>query len=739
MALAILSFQQREGPDFLFRIDIGGNPYYRYVIGGRERFQDQGFVQLAQRKFESPMQQLDEIFMGRSTIRIPARHFDREHRYVQLQSFRTPNRRGATFSDIIAVNGPFDTQSEEVALPFSKNKTMYQSTYSKKYPDPSRAYSAPFEYKESRLSSSMFLGALLSALPKALPIVANVLPAVTGILGGLKGKGGVGAQAGGAGGLMAQLGPMLNSIIGQAAENPEMVGNLANMLMGLLGGGQQAAAQSLSTAYPHRQAYSYESRKKAARNTARKSAPLTGKPAVQNTRPAPPLPATPNGFDWKQQLMQAGTQIAGQVGTHLVNKMAGSTPAVNPADLTGLLANLQSSGLMDGKINPQVIQTLMTFLSNHLGAQEDNRPPAAALNALQMSAERADYTYAQSLTAAQADGPVISLAAQMAALPDKALDFIPVSQVKLSFADMETIDLAGRRRTVFTKQADVGIPLRLETPKPISKAIVRYSLKQATDGKVAVRKLLRLNGLDTGAVPEPLAFSRQELTAVNPNETYLLCVRLIWKNRQGRRLGTSLTQAVYFMDEGYDFDYWEDAGTPIPLNDVGKYRGFWHKVWADTLDAGNQDIGIDGKYYYVLETGRRENARMETLTQFKPAHSTRINGKLKTGMILSPSSLAGLAAQLAEYPPLEEAEVRAMHAESFREQVSRVARFKTDVSGLAGDSVALWVYPEVQYKALYLKKVQATNQNGRVTQLGAHRVFVPVPVSIHYIGTKLEP
>ena len=44
-------------------------------------------------------------------------------------------------------------------------------------------------------------------------------------------------------------------------------------------------------------------------------------------------------------------------------------------------------------------------------------------------------------------------------------------------------------------------------------------------------------------------------------------------------VGTVMSQLVYLM-ENYIYAGTDSSGEPIPLNDVDKYREFWHKVWS---------------------------------------------------------------------------------------------------------------------------------------------------------------
>ena len=64
--------------------------------------------------------------------------------------------------------------------------------------------------------------------------------------------------------------------------------------------------------------------------------------------------------------------------------------------------------------------------------------------------------------------------------------------------------------------------------------------------------------------------------------------------------------------------YAVEEGSIVPLNDMAKFRPFWHKVWQGSFTSDFYKVDFEGKYYYALETSREGNAPIETTTTFDP-------------------------------------------------------------------------------------------------------------------------
>jgi hypothetical protein len=181
----------------------------------------------------------------------------------------------------------------------------------------------------------------------------------------------------------------------------------------------------------------------------------------------------------------------------------------------------------------------------------------------------------------------------------------------------------------------------------------------------------------------------------------------------------------------------EASSELIPLNDVDRFRTYWHKVWQGRFDDQVKRFALECKYYYALNSTRTKHARIETRIRTQELEDRRITGRLKTGIELSPDELNRLLPQLAPGErPLSETELRALRAGDFVERFNQAARYTAKFRGRVGDSAALWVYPEFKLQRIVLQKVGQVNGNGLVTSFVEHSVRFPMPALIHFIGAR---
>jgi hypothetical protein len=68
----------------------------------------------------------------------------------------------------------------------------------------------------------------------------------------------------------------------------------------------------------------------------------------------------------------------------------------------------------------------------------------------------------------------------------------------------------------------------------------------------------------------------------------------------------------------------------------------------------------------------------------------------------------------------------------------RAARFKAQFRGSVGDSVALWIYPEMRIQPIVLLKAQTPDENGLVMELVEETVHFPIPSLAHFVGVTTE-
>ena len=321
---------------------------------------------------------------------------------------------------------------------------------------------------------------------------------------------------------------------------------------------------------------------------------------------------------------------------------------------------------------------------------------------------------------------------------DPTIDYDRVESVKLDFIEENTIMMQGRSRLLYRQDETIAFPLEIETPRTITKGVLQLSVKNSDTLEVLIEQKYRLEDITSGDLPVVPKISVPRLQNLEPNEEYLVCAVLVWeaksrKSDRRKRVGTSMTQLITLVGE-YCFDRLEETEEVVPLNDVTRFRSYWHKIWEGEFSSKLRRTTLDCKYYYALEPKRTNHARMETVTQMDDTTGTRQGGKLKTGLILSAYRLNELLGQISDYPMLDEDELTALLSCEFKEQFSHCARNSVEFSGRRGDAVGLWVYPEFKLQQIVLKEVEEINDNGQVLSLSEHTVYFPLPAIVHFIG-----
>jgi hypothetical protein len=314
-----------------------------------------------------------------------------------------------------------------------------------------------------------------------------------------------------------------------------------------------------------------------------------------------------------------------------------------------------------------------------------------------------------------------------------------VEPVQVRFAPQTPIMLRGRERTVYHADAPQGIafPLTVETPRPIRSATLYLLIKEAETLRVVAEKRWEVANVGTGALPNVPRLSTGEMGALVPGAEYLVCAYLVWQTKQGERIGASRTQSVHMVGE-YTYQGVETGGEIVPLNDVEKFRPYWHKVWQESFTREKRRWEWDCKYYYALHTEGGASERLETVTEEVPGGGRRVEGRLKSGLRVSVSELNALLPQISSYPALNAAQLEALSAPSAVAAFGRAARSKARFRGSEGDSVALWVYPEMRIQPVVLLRVGVPNGNGLVTELAEETVHFPIPALAHFVGVSTE-
>ena len=708
MALAILRLSRTPGGGGpAFDIELGSNGFFQYAIGDESVERDRGFPVLGAPRFTSPvLGPLPEHARGRTRIEIPVRHFDREHRSVQLMSFRTPAREGPAVSDIVKVPIVARAEPDLPPIAFSTRHDMNGPTPPVVHA--SWAPAVPMRYRAVRpMSSALFLGSLVPVLSglasKVLPRIGDLLAskggsasplsgliqAVSGLLASKNGKTAGAAPA-----------PVVDNLL-----KPETVQLITQLLQQLQGAPAAGTAPAGGTA-------------------------ATGGNAGTATPVAAPTPASG---------AKALSYRARPVPQRYARAADYAHATVAPALLTALPALMP---LLEKVLTPETVKAVLEHAdpTKVIGAVTDS---VKEIGKLGLDFDKQSNEHLRALNPMGVHAPVDELlkgmgfASAMGAGVTREKGepaYRRLESVTLGFAAASPVMIHGRSRICYRAGQAVAFPLDVTTPRPIADATLTCLVKDPATRKILVRKTFTIPQASSGRLPIRVALSSDDTAKLTAGEEFLVCAYLVWKNKKGARIGTSRTQLVTLVGE-YTFDRVED-GTVVPLNDVAKFRPFWHKVWQGSFSKDLFKVELDGRYYFVLEPASDRNAPIVTSTRTVKGGDRLQRTQLKSGMTTGVAILNGLIPQISTGRPLPEPQLAALRASDFVARFHTVARFNAALSGRPDTTAALWMYPEVKLHQVVLLKAAASDADGHVRELVEERVTFPIPVLMHVIGAR---
>jgi hypothetical protein len=87
-----------------FTVNLGTNRWFRFAVGGQDTTRRYGMELLSEPTRVSSVEgPLPDRAMGRTVITIPDEAFDRDHRHVQVTSYRSQDLVSPSVSDVVAV------------------------------------------------------------------------------------------------------------------------------------------------------------------------------------------------------------------------------------------------------------------------------------------------------------------------------------------------------------------------------------------------------------------------------------------------------------------------------------------------------------------------------------------------------------------------------------------------------------------------------------------------------------
>lgn len=717
MALAILELLEFDDANVRFRIDTGTNKYYQLKAGKR-----------VQRRNGNDW--LDEVFLitriatndanrslfnSSKEIAIPATRLGAGRAYVQLFSFKTPDRKSPAFSRVITVpvgsGRSYDAPDEYVPLAMSTSMNTLETFR------PPRVVSC-------RTCSEVFsqpasLDQLLAGIVRvASPIVMNLLSGAGGAGGTTAAAPGVAATAAVPG---AAAAPAAAAGTGQA---PSII-NLLTTLLNSIGGAPPAVAGGGSppavVSRPH--------------SLVETIAPRNRFFGTQPTAFAEPFVM---GIDD----MLIGAAI-GQVVQVLPQLMASANQKridLKKADnklVTDILSDINRRMMMDRLLEAQRQPSATGQADNSAAINQllqllQQAPPAATAQA--PTAPTAPTAAAHSLSTVTTDNTILT------------------SKAALEFVHGQPLSWNGGQKVLFARSRDLQLQLQLKTaeaPKsPLPKAIVKIILRDAADQSVQFEKVFKQKNLSANT-PVTFSFTRGELAHLPANKLISVLAEMRWLTKSGAKYKALGSSEIVLVNQYFYEGVSLAAGEEKELTDLKRFRAFWNKVWEspalDVVRGGEKkylwELNVNAKYT-VLFSSAEANGLMQTkLLRGKvdpESLSETIEGRMKAGIELSLSEVNKLLPLWEGAAVLDPEKLEALQSADFLKNNSGELIYNLKLKGRAGERGMVWVVPVFQLVYLKLGRIAAITDAGQVSGTMIENVSFPLPVSARVTGLKSQ-
>ncbi len=771
MALAIITPAGTDGASVRLNLQLGSNRYYAWAIGDAENgvSRSSGIARLADPSHVSELiGPVGNSRRGVTTIEIPRQHFDQRNHHVQVMTFRTADREGPAISDIINVLdaaadfAPVGRPEPPASFSSPPPRTIH-TLYSGAEHMTARAagtacdcHATAHSRDVSRLTSprpipmslrerpprseALFLDGLLSGLrelaPKVLPLLGQLLappaPATT-------------PPAPGSATPPAPSPPTSTTPPAQTAPtNPQAIGQLVQSIVELIQRPKAASVRARSYSSP---------------------------PIRSHAQVAPALlaliPLLPKLVPMVTDAIQGFAKLGLQEQQQFLGHLERLNPGVDDPALMQLVGSL-SIGRRPASMNARQLAIAHTVSRRAPRSRAQVAPLAALIpllpqlvpmvtQAIQGFAQLGLEEQKQFLGHLERLNPGVNDPALMQLVgslsrrlpvhsfarpkpPHPSENHEPATSVTIQLADLIDHEIEGRQVSVFRHGQSPTFPIAVSTPRTIKHATLWLTLLDASTNKVIVRRKFLLENIEPESRVTTSRIDWRDLGSVEPGATLSLKASLIWRTARGRNIGAADSASIVFVSDSLISSIEQAPGEPIPLNDVERHRDWWHKVWQGSFNSEQRRVELNCKYVFALDPGRSTNARMETLLDFTQDRGGIRVGRLKTGLTLSIDSLAALAATIdAGATPLEPEDLDALRSPAVARRLGLAGRSRIRLKGRRGDAAALWVYPEVRFVTVNLRRIDGVSPSGQVEHFADRALRIPIPAAIHLIGTSSEP
>ncbi len=715
MALAILELREVDGEAIRLRIDTGTNRYYQLKVGAATRSEN-GLEWIDEVRYTSPVQinpRGGDLFQSGQDITLDAAHLPQGPSYVQLFSFKSPDGRSSTFSEVLPVHGRF-------VLP----------------PDPPRSQrgarmNAAFSFAPVRQMPCTSVADRYAHSASVDDILASVMrlagPLVTALLGSAPSPGSVTA-----GSRSATNGQRTGSTAPNNVD-PQLAQILGLLLHTLAGDGTSsipALSQSLDSrpqgnrfqenGYAHPFIFGIDDA-------------LIGALAGPILQMLPQLMNAAN--QGKVQMRQADNRLISSLMSDvnrrlLLQQLAAVQPGgANPTDLARLLQLLQSADEGASGGDSPATGTAAT--------------PAAVAPTMPIAPASPATATGHSLSINEPMPPP----ANVARLAARAV---------VEFKTAPALPWNGTSQLLF----QIGGPLRLSwqltvgapaPSAPLPKALLKIVVRREGAVDNLLEKTFRQKDLAANAAVI-VEFTASELAQLPQQSVLDLVGELRWlsdpKGNEHKALGACqivMVGKVFMKSQG------GTVAQDVELTEMARFRPFWNKLWEapiqDAASAGDRDhkkylweLDLTAKYSVLLSSAHAANGVMDAKllkTVSDPESlSDQTFGRMKAGIELSITELNKLMPLWPAHAMLDADQLQALSTAQFIQTNATDTISRVRLKGNAGQRGMVWMVPVFNLTQCGLARVTQVAASGQVVQVRDETVGFPLPVALRVLGLK---
>jgi hypothetical protein len=683
MALAILQWESADSHDFRFKIDIGTNTFYRFKIG-KSVIDRAGIKWVDEISKETPFHQKTKLtFLGDSEeeVRLPKNYFDSENCYVQLFSAKDAQGTSPAVSKVIKI--PMGLQRINTGR---LNPLTRASSITMSYTDfnPVRNISHDVQYLSHQSSIEDILGSLVRAV---LPAAINMLnPSPSGNASNNSSGGAGHAATGDTSSLLASL---LGAVLKAVAPG----------IPGL--SGQQSITEEDNRFHKAQAVNNQFSRPFVFGIDDALLATLAGPIIKQGMELLPQLINAANQH--KLQTLQANNQLmttlAGDVQRRLMlqqllqNQPASAAPAIDPAVLAQLIAQLQAA--------PPAAT-----------APVAPAPPVATAHSLSVN-QRA-YTLSNGL-------------------------ILTFESLKLSSSNgKDVLLLQLSDKMVFKIKLNVN-----QAPKnPLPKSIYTFYFKDPATKQLLFEKTFKKKDILANTIIE-FEFMKSELSNMPLHKNIEVFAEMRWRTASEKEYKAIGNTAAVFVQNYFVQSQGEAVSGEKELSDMKVYRSFWNKIWqSPSLGKSRSlwELKVDTRYTVSLSADHTANGLTGTKLSMdekdKESIKDTTSGKLKAGIELSITELNKLLDGWDGATPLDDEKLGAIRNADFATSNTAEMIYNIELKGRSYEQGMIWVVPVFKLFEITLGKVESLTPEGYVNQVSSTKVKFPLPVSVRILGLK---